>query len=50
MKSHAVDREIYASATLLGAGVQVAFFHAGWTNWSRLERTFRTRCGVPKRK
>ena len=28
-----LDREIYASAALLGAGVQVGFFYTGWTDW-----------------
>lgn len=28
-----LDREIYASAALVGAGVQVGFFYAGWTDW-----------------
>lgn len=28
-----LEREIYASAALLGAAVQVGFFYAGWTSW-----------------
>lgn len=28
-----LEREIYASAALVGAGVQVGFFRAGWTDW-----------------
>jgi uncharacterized membrane protein YeiH len=28
-----LEREIYASAALVGAGVQVSFFRAGWTDW-----------------
>jgi uncharacterized membrane protein YeiH len=28
-----LDREIYASAALLGAGVQVGCYYAGWTAW-----------------
>jgi uncharacterized membrane protein YeiH len=28
-----LEREIYASAALVGAGVQVGFFYAGWTYW-----------------
>ena len=28
-----LEREIYASAALLGAAVQVGFFYAGWTAW-----------------
>lgn len=28
-----LDREIYASAAPLGAGVQAGFFYSGWTDW-----------------
>jgi len=28
-----LEREIYASAALLGAAVQVGFSYAGWTAW-----------------
>jgi len=28
-----LEREIYASAALLGAAVQVGFYYAGWTAW-----------------